>query len=130
MQAPSGINDTHYIRTVTRLGDRHSIIANQDICNTKGLKLVAKGTAINSHLFEKLILHKLAPPLDQCLNIDNAVNNDEIILALVWVKLKEIPHQSADADSFSREKPVKILPLVGRVRSETPLGAEEAQREG
>lgn len=71
-------SDRHYLQTVTRLGDRHHIVSQRDIHSSSGLKLVAKGTRINSGLFERLVQHKLMPTLDHCLSMENAVDGKQL----------------------------------------------------
>lgn len=70
--------DRHYLKTVTRLGDRHPIVAHRDIHSSSGVKLVARDTRINSAMFERLVQHKLMPALDQCLSVENPVDSVQL----------------------------------------------------
>ena len=76
--AEKQVHDTHYLKSVTGLGDICPITACRDIYSSTGLKLVKAGMRINSALYEHLILHKLAPPLDQCLSVENAVTEESL----------------------------------------------------
>lgn len=76
--AEQQVHDTHYLKSVTDLGDTCSITANRDIHSSTGLKLAMAGMHINSALYERLMHHKLAPPLDQCLSVENAVTGESL----------------------------------------------------
>ncbi len=78
--AEKQVHDTHYLKSVTGLGDACSITANRDIHSSTGLKLVKAGMHINSSLQERLMHHKLAPPLDQCLSVENAVTGESLAM--------------------------------------------------
>jgi HD-GYP domain-containing protein (c-di-GMP phosphodiesterase class II) len=65
--------DEHYIDSVTALGDTHQVVASQAVFTRNGIKLIERGTRINSAFREKLLQHKLAPPIDQCLTVAGGV---------------------------------------------------------
>ena len=65
--------DEHYIDSVTALGDSHEVVASQAVFTRNGIKLIDKGARINSAFREKLVQHKLLPPIDQCLSVIGAV---------------------------------------------------------
>ena len=65
--------DQHYIDSVTALGDSHEVVASQAVFTRNGIKLIDKGARINSAFREKLVQHKLLPPIDQCLSVVGAV---------------------------------------------------------
>lgn len=71
--AESQIDDPHYLKSVTGMGDTCAVVANRDIHSSSGIKLVSAGMSINSSLYDRLLQHKLAPPLDQCLATENVV---------------------------------------------------------
>ncbi len=66
--------DEHYISSVTALGDTHEVVTSQAVFTRNGIKLVDKGARINSAFREKLVQHKLLPPIDQCLTVANGVS--------------------------------------------------------
>ena len=72
--AESQLNDKHYLQSVTHLGDTRSIVASREIYTSTGMKLISAGMQINSSLYERLLQHKLIPPLDQSLTTEDAVN--------------------------------------------------------
>ena len=58
------LQDDHYLRAVTDLGDTHKIVASHDIYSQSGIKLVAAGIHITGDLYERLVMHKFLQPLD------------------------------------------------------------------
>ncbi|KAA3629582.1 MAG: HD domain-containing protein [Proteobacteria bacterium] len=66
-------DDAHYVRQVTALGDRRTVMASEHIENADGMRLVRAGASINRELYDKLVRHKLLKPLDSSLNVDNPV---------------------------------------------------------
>lgn len=48
------LQDQHYLRAVTELGDTRKIVANCDIYSQGGIKLVASGIHITSDLYERI----------------------------------------------------------------------------
>lgn len=67
-------DDSHYLRQVTALGDRCAVVTHQAIFSRNGIKLVESGTRVTGALFDKLMAHKLLPPIDECVTVDNAVD--------------------------------------------------------
>ena len=75
----SQISSSHYLQSVTELGNVKQLATTQDIYSSANIKLVAAGTRFDSSLYEKLLSHKLLPPLDQCLSIENAVTASSLM---------------------------------------------------
>ncbi len=71
-------DDEHYMRDVLALGDRHRLVAAVAIFSHSGIKLVNAGTPVNSAFYERLVQHKLLPPLDQSLTVENCVNSAQL----------------------------------------------------
>lgn len=65
--------DEHYINSVTALGDTHEVVTSQAVFTRNGIKLVERGTRVNSALRDKLLQHKLQPAIDQCLSVEGGV---------------------------------------------------------
>ena len=72
----------HYIRAVTQVGDTQEVIAHADIFESNGMKLVAKGTRIDSRLFNRLTQHRLTAPLDSMLTAKHPVNTHSLVMEL------------------------------------------------
>lgn len=77
--AESQLNDTHYLQSVTQLGDTRPIVANREIFSSTGMKLIGAGMQIDSSLYERLLQHRLVPSLDQSLTTDDAVNGASLV---------------------------------------------------
>ncbi len=73
------LQDEHYLRAVTELGDTRKIVAGRDIYSQGGIKLVASGVHITSNLYERLVRHKMLPPLDMALSIENMLDQKAIL---------------------------------------------------
>lgn len=65
--------DEHYINSVTALGDRHEVVARQAVFTRNGIKLIERGTRVNSALRDRLLQHKLLPAIDECLSVEGGV---------------------------------------------------------
>jgi len=99
------LHDPLYLKTVTELGDDHTLLTTRDVYSSSGIKLVNSGSPFDSSLYQKLLQHKLAPPLDQCLAIENSVTNAILVAELApllaqdsWLQL--IPPTVVDLDMF------------------------------
>lgn len=103
--AEKQLHDPLYLKSVTELGNDHKLVTTRDICSSTGLKLVSSGTRFDSSLYQKLLQHKLAPPLDQCLSIENPVTSASLVAELAplltqdgWLQLMQ--PAVADHDLF------------------------------
>lgn len=81
-------HDDDYLRDALSLGDKRAVVASCAIYSTTNIKLVIQGARVNSKLFEKLIQHKLAPPIDECLSVEGAVDAAQL-RTLVNVRLMD-----------------------------------------
>jgi hypothetical protein len=77
--AEGQLHSPHYLKTVTQLGDGSKVYAIRDICSTKGVKLLPSGAQVNSSIYQRLLHHKLAPKLDDCLETEEGVNNHILV---------------------------------------------------
>ena len=64
----------HYADAVTTLGDQQAVLATEDIYGANGIKLIGRGSRIDSRVREKLAGHRLPANLDESLAITGAVN--------------------------------------------------------
>ncbi|MEI7430832.1 MAG: HD domain-containing phosphohydrolase [Betaproteobacteria bacterium] len=70
--------DEHYVRSVVTLGDSRDVYTNQAIFTSKKIKLVEKGTKIDSSLYDRLVSHKLIPKIDDCLSVENGITSESL----------------------------------------------------
>jgi HD-GYP domain-containing protein (c-di-GMP phosphodiesterase class II) len=73
--AEGQLHSSHYLKTVTELGDGRKVLAVRDIFSTQGLKLVNKGSEFNSAIYQRLLNHKLSPKLDDSLTTEDCVTH-------------------------------------------------------
>lgn len=68
----------HFTQAVAQLGERQDVVASKPIFNSQGLKVVDKGVAINLGLYDRLMQHVLAAPLEDSVVSVNGVNGDAL----------------------------------------------------
>lgn len=73
----SPLNDVnpHYLNRVVELSETQHIEASEDVYNSVGMKLIAKGTRISADMQERLLRHKLKKPLESSLAVENGVQS-------------------------------------------------------
>jgi hypothetical protein len=74
MPSISTIVNQHYLDKVMNLAEEMPVIATEDIYDIRGNKLLAKGSAVNRRLQEKLIVHKLTKPIESSLCVEDGVD--------------------------------------------------------
>lgn len=92
MSPPSGVanapvteNDAfhsvnqHCLASIINLSERQNVLAAEDICDSNGNKLWAKGKPISREVQEKLLRRKLARPLEMTLTVDSGVMADAVV---------------------------------------------------
>lgn len=77
--AEDQLHSSHYLKTVTELGDGQKILANRDIFSSNGVKLLGAGALVNSSIYERLLNHKLNPKLDESLTTDDSVTSQSVV---------------------------------------------------
>ena len=63
----------HYLGHLVDTGERRGVEATEDIVSGNGVKLVAKGAAIDARTRERLLQHKLLKPLESCTRVIGGV---------------------------------------------------------
>ncbi|KQV60446.1 hypothetical protein ASC95_03050 [Pelomonas sp. Root1217] len=63
----------HYLDHVIRVSESRPVEACEDIVSRNGIKLLAKGAQINDKVRERLLMHKLQKPLEDCLQVTQGV---------------------------------------------------------
>lgn len=72
---PSEVTDhPHFTRAVAQMAERRTVVTHSAIYNHQGLKVIDKGVAVDSRLYEQLAQHRLSVPLADCLAVDDVVN--------------------------------------------------------
>lgn len=76
----------HYLGHLVDAGERRGVEATEDIVSGNGVKLVAKGAAIDARTRERLLQHKLLKPLEACTRVLGGVATrpmDEMARSLI-----------------------------------------------
>jgi hypothetical protein len=63
----------HYLNHVVETSETHEVEASEDIVSGNGVKLLAKGARIDESTRERLLRHKLAKPLEDCLTVVDGI---------------------------------------------------------
>ena len=112
--AEKQLHDPIYLKAVTELGDDHPLVTTRDIYSSTGIKLVNGGASFNSSFYSKLLQHKLAPSLDQCLAIKDSVTNTSLV--------EELPALLAQDDRLqSMQSAITDRGIFAEVMAKVPL---------
>lgn len=114
MRAPATVmpsENAHYLRVVTDMADHCAVVAQDAIYTENQIKLVEKGTRIDSRLYDRLVQHKLSSAIDSHLAVENVVS--------VAALLAQAEHQCK-----TRPLPRLLVQALGSVNHLLgPLGA-------
>ena len=73
-------DERHFANQLTEMAVTHKVEAAEDIYSANGIKLLAKGAAINKSLYDKVVTHKLTKPLESSVQVENAPTGDALYL--------------------------------------------------
>jgi HD-GYP domain-containing protein (c-di-GMP phosphodiesterase class II) len=68
----------HFTQAVAQMGEGQVVVAAQAIFNSRGIKIADKGVSINLGLYERLMQHKLAAPLEDSVVSINGVTGESL----------------------------------------------------
>ncbi len=68
------VDARHFTQAATRLSKTQQVVAAQNIVNSQGIKVLEKGASISEELYERLMQHRLATPLEETVTATNAVS--------------------------------------------------------
>ena len=115
--ANSTIADTPYfLRALTDMADRRAVVAAAAIYTDNGIKLVDKGTRIDSRLYDRLVQHKLREPIDSHLSIESPVDVSALWAeGLAQTEREVLPGLLAQALGSAARllAPLRSMPLPG-----------------
>lgn len=124
LAVPQDDTDEHFLGHVVE--SAHDVQASEDIVTSNGMKLLAKGAKVDEGTRERLLRHKLAKPIEQCLVIADAIT-PEMLTPVAEKVLDEQPLLRALCGSAKPQPVVAALtrlPLTMRLRSLLSLYAE------
>ncbi len=73
MDQYSAVN-RHYLDHVIALSDSHGAEASEDIFAENGMKLLAKAARIDASTRDRLLMHRLRKPIEDCLRLEQTVS--------------------------------------------------------
>jgi len=73
-QRPGAAVNEHYLDKVLALSEEVGVTATEDIYDTNGNKLLAKGAEVSRRLQERLIVHRLRKPIESCIAVEGAID--------------------------------------------------------
>lgn len=82
--------NVHYVRNVEHLARTHEVVASEDVYDSRGTKLVAKGARIDHTLHERLLRFKLSQPLETSLIVKDGTTPAKLLVE-VEALLEKIP---------------------------------------
>ena len=82
--------NSHYVQNVMNLADSHEIVASEDVFDSRGTKLIAKGARVDQGLHDRLLRFKLRKPLEVSLTVNDGLNPQKL-LAEAEAMLDQIP---------------------------------------
>lgn len=107
----------YFVDRLVALGETSHVEAHDDIVSQTGIKLVAKGSRIDSRTRERLLEHKLKLPIERSIRVLDGVSSrrmDRIAEALLdehplMAQLCGTPHSS---DALKRLKDLRLGPAI------------------
>lgn len=90
------------------VAEERQVEATEDIYSENGMKLVAKGYAINRSMRERLIEHKLIKPLEDCMAVSDGVTGKRCA-DVAERMLDTYPALRASCVSEKRASPIKLF---------------------
>jgi hypothetical protein len=73
-------DNPYYLQAVAALARKRPVVAQEDIYNSQGMKLVAKGSQLSQLQFERLAQHKLTVPIDHLLASERPIDSTTLSL--------------------------------------------------
>ena len=72
-------DNRHYLRALTDMADRGSVLTHDAIYTDRGIKLVDKGARVDSQLYDRLVKHKLRGNIEDHLSVENMVSVQSVL---------------------------------------------------
>lgn len=105
--AASAVN-IHYLDHVMTVSEERAVEATEDIFAENGMKLVAKGYAINRSMRDRLLEHKLTKPLEDCMAVSDGVTGRRCA-DMATQMLDTFPVLRTMWDTSGGESPIQLM---------------------
>lgn len=66
-------NNKNYLQRVLALSEKQHVETSSPVYTSHGIKLLDSGVKLSPSLYDKVVLHKLVVPIDECLTLENPV---------------------------------------------------------
>ncbi|MEK9952412.1 MAG: HD domain-containing phosphohydrolase [Curvibacter sp.] len=108
----------HFTRAVLELGSLRQVVTTQPIYNTKGIKILEQGVAVHPGLYERLMEHRLAVPLEDSVSSLPTINGHGLRRGIEAI--------AAQAPFFARMLETReirevVLDVVERIQLPDPI---------
>lgn len=117
----------HFTKAVTELGEKRPVVTTQAIFNDRGIKIIEKGAQVNAGLYERLMTHTLAQPIEDSVSSTSTVTG-EFLRAQAEQALRDLPFLARiSADGKTRSlllDAVEKLPLPAPLAFQLTLACE------
>lgn len=80
----------YFTQAVTEFGEKRPVLTTQTIFNDRGIKILEKGMAVNAGLYERLMAHTLALPLEDCVSSTPTITGS-MLRAQAEFAIREMP---------------------------------------
>lgn len=77
--AAAAVDDRHYLRALTDMADRCSVVTQDALYTDRGVKLVDKGVRVDSQLYDRLVKHKLRGKIEDQLAVEDMVSVQSLV---------------------------------------------------
>ena len=71
-----------YSYRLAEVDKNNAVVARQDILNQQGAKILAKGDRLSRSKAEQIVRHKLAVPIEHCIDIENSLDGEALYKTL------------------------------------------------
>lgn len=71
--SPGSEPNPHALAALTHAAESHAIVASQDIVDSRGVKLWARGQPVSAALQQRLLERRLQQPVEACLQVEDGV---------------------------------------------------------
>ncbi len=68
----------HYLQRVVELSDGNPVLTREDVFDTRGFKLLAKGAVVDDSVVERLLRFKLSKPIETVIGVEEAITVAEL----------------------------------------------------
>jgi HD-GYP domain-containing protein (c-di-GMP phosphodiesterase class II) len=75
---PAAHGDGHYLQAIAEIGDTRKLALTQPIYAANGIKLLDAGASLTSRTLERLVGHRLAAPIENCLAAEGTLRAVDI----------------------------------------------------